>query len=88
MTPTTNDLVIELNDINIRIAVLGRIIDEARADGDERWVVPAAQARELSTRRHQVLTRLRERGVLPTPSEVVVRTRIASTAAEVHNGSR
>lgn len=50
----------ELNEIELKIKILDEILQEARANNDDRWHEPARQIELLNERRGEILKSLRD----------------------------
>lgn len=72
----------ELQSVIIKIALLDRIIQEARQAGDERWVEPARQARILNERRVELLREERARQGLEQPEPIRIQAKVCRMGAK------
>lgn len=73
----------ELRDIELRIMILDKILQEARQVGDERWKEPARQIEQLNEQRGQIIKAERERRGLELP-QVTIQAKLGTMGAKTN----
>lgn len=75
----------EVQATSLLIAVVARIRDEAKAEGDPNYQNAERQLPGLDAKRTMLIHLLRERGALPTPPPVVIHATAATNQAKGRN---
>ena len=74
--------VTSLESINLKLKILGQVIREARAAGDERWKEPARQAAILNEQRAALLKADYKRRGIPEPEPQRITVTVGTMGAK------
>lgn len=73
----------ELQEIEFKLKILDKIIQEARTNGDERWKNAAAQAEQLNEQRSALIkAEYQKRGEVPP--QTTIQAKVGMMGAKTH----